>query len=358
MRCITAFTAKEAGVIIGPCQRPIHAVSPVPAVMPFGFWRIYSGQWGRVKQRFLKGPEMAKSHFPDEVTDRVPRSLTWYPDDWWGGTLTMSHVEKSCYFDLLMYQWQNGHMPVTDEERMQLMKLPECSYKVVWARLLKKMSVVYGADVLDWNGDPEQRIIVQKRMHRDRNKALITYWKRLTAHNTRENLEENEENTRKGHVTGHVTGHMGKGKRDKGKSNTKKRLGYSEAFDTFWSAVPARLKSGKARAAKHYAQAIESIGADGAEEVILAAWVNYVLSDKGRGQYAWQPCSWLRDGHYEDDPATWQDRPKEPKTRSERNMAAFNKHMEDERHGEESDRDEVRGCVVRSVQQGLLRNDG
>ena len=41
-------------------------------------------------------------------------AFLFYPGDWLGGTLTFSRAEKGAYFDLLMAQFNNGHLSLVE----------------------------------------------------------------------------------------------------------------------------------------------------------------------------------------------------------------------------------------------------
>ncbi|MBN1855300.1 MAG: hypothetical protein JW829_21395, partial [Pirellulales bacterium] len=80
-----------------------------------------------------------------------------------------------------------------------------------------------------------------------------------------------------------------------------------DRFELFWSF--ARIKAGKARARRHYEQAIASMnGHADPHGYLLDRWKLYQQSGRGQSEYAWEPCAWLRDGHYDDDPETWKDK--------------------------------------------------
>ena len=51
---------------------------------------------------------------------KAPPSFDFYYNDWIGGTKHLSHVARSCYLDLLMFQFQNGAIP---ERKLAMMQL-------------------------------------------------------------------------------------------------------------------------------------------------------------------------------------------------------------------------------------------
>lgn len=80
---------------------------------------------------------------------------------------------------------------------------------------------------------------------------------------------------------------------------SKKKHAYSREFERWYQAYP--LKTGKAAAAKAYARAAKEVGHD----VLLEAVRIFAASDKAQGDFCWHPATWLNQGHWEDDPATW-----------------------------------------------------
>ncbi len=79
-------------------------------------------------------------------------------------------------------------------------------------------------------------------------------------------------------------------------------------FDDFWKAYPK--KAAKKAASTSYAKAVKSIQGshDDPEGYLIERAKAYAKSDKGIGdpRFILNPTTWLNQGRYDDDPATWQ----------------------------------------------------
>ena len=75
------------------------------------------------------------------------------------------------------------------------------------------------------------------------------------------------------------------------------------AFDTWWEVYPK--KSGKGAARKAYAAATIRIGKPDAHQTLIEAVTRYAASPKARGEFAWNPTTWLNQDHWEDAPSVW-----------------------------------------------------
>lgn len=121
---------------------------------------------------------------------KAPPSIDFYFNDWIGGTHHLSNVEYACYHKLLIYQWQNGHIPLKTIHRMNLCGIVDTGqWEGIWSSISEKFSPVRGEEIIEWTGDPEQVVFVQMRMHEDRNSA-IPKW--------RVRKQVNQENGRRG----------------------------------------------------------------------------------------------------------------------------------------------------------------
>ena len=113
-------------------------------------------------------------------------------------------------------------------------------------------------------------------------------------------------------------------------------------FADFWNDVTPKV--GRQRAEKHYATAVRLLAKDHDDPIAEMArrWQVYKASGRGQGEYAWEPCAWLRE-HYDDDQAAWrdrngrppvahEDRPEDPKVA--RRRAEF-RALHPERYGNE-----------------------
>lgn len=74
---------------------------------------------------------------------------------------------------------------------------------------------------------------------------------------------------------------------------------YSSDFERFWKLYPKKV--GKIGAYREWQRAIKGTPI----ETIISAAEAYSHSDKGQGEYCWNPLTWLSQGHWEDDPASW-----------------------------------------------------
>jgi hypothetical protein len=77
---------------------------------------------------------------------------------------------------------------------------------------------------------------------------------------------------------------------------------YSSQFEEFWKLYPKKV--GKKGAYREWQRAVKVT----ASETIIQAVAAYARSDKAQGEYCWNPQTWLSQGHWEDDPASWQNR--------------------------------------------------
>jgi len=99
---------------------------------------------------------------------KAPPSFDFYPNDWIGGTRHLTLVERACYLELLMHQWQNGHIPIDPVQRMHLCGVPECSWRTIWDRIKDKFEPK--------ELDDASVVFVNHRMDVDRDEAIAS-WK-------------------------------------------------------------------------------------------------------------------------------------------------------------------------------------
>jgi hypothetical protein len=90
----------------------------------------------------------------------------------------------------------------------------------------------------------------------------------------------------------------------------------ADAFALFWAAVPNKV--GKRGAEKAYKAAIGVLTVRSVIDphgFLLERMKLFAASPIGRGepQFIPHPATWLNNGRYEDDPATWQRRPNDPR---------------------------------------------
>ena len=60
-------------------------------------------------------------------------AFLFYPGDWLGGTMTFNREQKGAYMDLLMVQFNSGHMCLDD---IKAVLGPD--FDTMWERKLKK----------------------------------------------------------------------------------------------------------------------------------------------------------------------------------------------------------------------------
>ena len=103
---------------------------------------------------------------------KSPPSFDFYFNDWIGGTRRMNHVQRACYLELLIDQWQNGSIPDSHEERMRVCGITSADeWRGIWERIGEKF---------EYHDDEHgQRVLVNPRMARDRSTKLPAYQRRL-----------------------------------------------------------------------------------------------------------------------------------------------------------------------------------
>jgi len=77
-------------------------------------------------------------------------AFLFYPGDWQGGTMHMTHLEKGCYLDLLMLQFNRGKFTEAQAKHML-----QSSFDLVWSTIQEKFICENG---LYWN----QRLATEK----------------------------------------------------------------------------------------------------------------------------------------------------------------------------------------------------
>lgn len=94
------------------------------------------------------------------------------------------------------------------------------------------------------------------------------------------------------------------------KLNSKNTLSPVPGFEEWWSAYPRKVGRSKAKTA--YAKAVREIASRNGNDLaaaadkLLSTTRTFAESDTGQaGQYCPHPTTWLSQGRYDDDPATW-----------------------------------------------------
>lgn len=86
---------------------------------------------------------------------------------------------------------------------------------------------------------------------------------------------------------------------------------FSEAFEEFWEAFPARRKSGKTAAAKCWDTAVSGLRKlvwkrdVSIEEFLVTRATEYAKSDVGKSEFVKGPCPWLHQGCWDDPAEAW-----------------------------------------------------
>lgn len=94
-------------------------------------------------------------------------AFLWYPGDWLGGTMTFSRSHKGAYMDLLMAQFNNGHMGLQDIKTI----LGESDFNEMWESKLKKKFKI-DENGLFYNEKLENEIVRRKRFTDSRHENL------------------------------------------------------------------------------------------------------------------------------------------------------------------------------------------
>ena len=96
---------------------------------------------------------------------------------------------------------------------------------------------------------------------------------------------------------------------------------YSPQFEQFWQAFPPQRRTAKGKAWNAWKVAIGRVDYTEPGEYLIQRATDYAKSDKGRGEYAQMPSSWLTGRCWEDDDSTWKDNgsppPPAPRKRTE-----------------------------------------
>lgn len=141
---------------------------------------------------------------------KAPPSFDFYYNDWLGGTYHMSHVARSCYLDLLIYQWQNGSIPDRKLELMDICRISDQgTWDNIWCVIARKFEPISGnlRGNLRMHADRERAISIWEQRIKASKKALTT---RLTARSTKRctaseggrRKKEEEEEGRNGQAVG------------------------------------------------------------------------------------------------------------------------------------------------------------
>jgi uncharacterized protein YdaU (DUF1376 family) len=93
-------------------------------------------------------------------------AFLFFPGDWLGGTQTLTRLHKGAYMDLLMAQFNNGHMALQDIQFI----LGEKDFNDLWPKLKTKFKIDF--DGLLYNQKLENEIIKRKKFTDSRHNNL------------------------------------------------------------------------------------------------------------------------------------------------------------------------------------------
>ena len=217
---------------------------------------------------------------------KAPPSFDFYYNDWIGGTYHLPNISYACYHKLLVYQWQNGHIPLKKEQRMTLCGINDVGqWDGIWESIEDKFIAVTGSDVHGWTGDPDQIVMAQERMHEDRSEAIPRWQHRLDVN--RENGKRGGRPRRKKKsesVSESVSENKpipegGRGKGEGGRVN-KEELPYSEKFAIAWKEW--RAYKGKTIKPMSYAKQLKQL-AGFADEARAVAMIDHTITKGWKG---------------------------------------------------------------------------
>lgn len=148
-------------------------------------------------------------------------AFLFYPNDWLGGTMLFSRLHKGAYMDVLMAQFNHGHMALEDIET-----LLGDDFNKVWAKLKTKLNQ-------DENG-----LYYNDRLDQEINK------RKAYTESRRQNLSSNSSKKKSipdNHMEPHMDKHMENENRNENRSinrdeNSEKK--HAEIFEEFRSAYP------------------------------------------------------------------------------------------------------------------------
>lgn len=109
---------------------------------------------------------------------KAPPSFDFFFNDWLGGTSHMSAIEERAYLRLIIYQWQNGHIPTTDRQRMRVAMCSESEWIDAWETLRDKFIEIDAKKII--NCETSGTVLVNQKCHQKREEAIPTYHERVT----------------------------------------------------------------------------------------------------------------------------------------------------------------------------------
>jgi uncharacterized protein YdaU (DUF1376 family) len=148
-------------------------------------------------------------------------AFLFYPGDWLGGTLTFSRSHKGAYMDLLMVQFNSGHMALQDVQTV----LGETDFSKMWEQKLKA-KFTEDAQGKFYNEKLENEILKRKNYTNSRRKNL----------NSEAHKEQHKGTYIKTHMESHMQQHM-----ENENENENENINGSEKPKTDWNKLAPRM---------------------------------------------------------------------------------------------------------------------
>lgn len=270
---------------------------------------------------------------------KAPPSFDFFYNDWIGGTAHLSLIDEACYLKLLIYQWQNGYIPIDPVVRQHLCSMSEDAWRAVWGRISEKF--------VPKELEDGTTVLINERMDVDRDEAIASWKPRKEVSDARRRAgrkggiasgrsrsasktplnkgsnprSKNEAKTKQNEAKpegGSRKVEASFSGKEKGGVGEKGKPIYSESFERFWSLYPRAGRNRKADAMKYFS----AIPGDEHEKIFTIV-VDYALSEKVRDGYAMNAPNWLRDRCWEDDPESWLHSVTEPTKAKKANNSFF-----------------------------------
>jgi len=125
-------------------------------------------------------------------------AFLFYPNDWLGGTMTMTRHQKGCYIDLLMAQFNSG--PLSIEQVKAVLGVDQASWTVLQEKFSIDASGRFFNERLAAEIDKRKKFCASRRANRENENKTYdkTYDKHMMSHMENRNENENENEKRKG----------------------------------------------------------------------------------------------------------------------------------------------------------------
>lgn len=146
-------------------MRPAKPTNNQKHKSPFPWDRVKSRRTGRTV------PPQGNGFFRSCTEGEMPKAPSQFPfwyNDWSEGTKHLDHVERACYLDLLIFQFQNGQIPDEQLVRMTLCRIGDVGQ---WERIWRHI-----ADKFEPYDEGERTVLRNPKMAEIRDEA-IAWWK-------------------------------------------------------------------------------------------------------------------------------------------------------------------------------------